>query len=746
MTVAAGGEATKPVPAPPPPGTYDTERAALLERVLCYNPDADIDLLQRAFDLGASAHGGQRRGSGELYYYHPITVAGILADFHLDDSSIATALLHDVVEDTGVSRHDIAAEFGREIADLVTGVTKLSKIEEREAFVGTREEAQAENFRKLILAVAADARVLLVKLADRLHNMRTLSGLPASKRERIAQETMEVYAPLAGRMGMQEMREELEDLAFRTLTPGARVSVLRRLVTLRRRHGEMVIPDVEREISETLAAIGLNVEVEGRQKRPYSIWRKMQRDNIGFESLSDIVAFRTIVKDAEACYRALGALHGKWRAVPGRFKDYMSNPKGNGYNSIHTTVIGPRGWRVELQIRTREMHEAAEHGVAAHWSYRDGVRFENPYSVEPTMWLRDVLHRLEQGAPPAEFLEHVKLEMYHDQVFCFTPQGDVKRLPRGATALDFAYAVHTRVGNSCVGARIDGHQAPFWKELRNGQTVQILRSDGQHPSPDWEDMVITGRAKSAIRRALRDLERGELSRFGRQLLERSFTRAGYDVAEEDLLRALAALDIPDTETLYTLIGESEITPEAVLTAADPSRAASEEIARREEPSVFLRGAQSSPVHRFCTHCNPIPFERIVGVVDRVRGGVLVHRIDCIHLEEAEDDAEGWLDIFWGKGADAAPRYRSRVELILANEPGALGAVCVGIGALSANIDNLVIADRKPSYYRVEVDLEVRDSKHLYRILKTLDKQARVDQVRRIAGHDLPLEPIPPTTE
>ena len=737
--MAVVGEADKPVPAPPPPGTYDTERAELIGRVLAYNPDADTDLLTRAFDRGAQAHGGQRRGSGELYFHHPITVANILTEFHLDDASIATALLHDVVEDTPVTRDDIASEFSAEIADLVTGVTKLSKIEEREAFVGTREEAQAENFRKLILAVAADARVLLVKLGDRLHNMRTLSGLPAEKRERIARETMEVYAPLAGRMGMQEMREELEDLAFRNLMPGARVSVLRRLVTLRRRHGEMVIPDVETEIAETLAKIGLVAEVEGRQKRPYSIWRKMHRENIGFESLSDIVAFRTIVANNEACYRALGALHAKWRAVPGRFKDYISNPKGNGYNSIHTTLIGPRGWRLEIQIRTRAMHQAAEQGVAAHWSYRDGVRAENPYSVEPTLWLRDVLHRLEQGAPPAEFLEHVKLEMYHDQVFCFTPKGDVKRLPRGATALDFAYAVHTNVGNSCVGARIDGHQAPFWKELRNGQTVQILRSDGQHPSPDWEDMIITGRAKSAIRRALRDLERGELSRFGRQLLERAFTRAGYELAQEDLLRAMAALDIADADTLYSRIGESEITPDEVLAAADPSRAASEEIARREEPAVFLKGAQGSPVHRFCAHCNPIPFERIVGVVDSERGGVVVHRIDCTRLEEAEDEAEEWLDMFWGKEADAAPRYRSRIELILANEPGALGAVCVGIGALSANIENLVIADRKPSYYRVEVDLEVRDSKHLYRILKTLDKQARVDQVRRIAGVEKPAE-------
>lgn len=715
-----------------------SEYEILKTRVLGYNPDSDVDLLQRAFQLGARAHGFQDRASGEPYFTHPIAVANLLADLRLDDASIATALLHDVVEDTGYTRGDIEEMFGEEIAGLVAGVTKLSEIEERDAVVKSREEAQAENFRKLILAVARDARVLLVKLADRLHNMRTLSGLKPEKQDRIAAETMEVYAPLAGRMGMQDMREELEDLAIRVLNPGARTSVLRRFAKLRRKHGTMIVGEVERDIELTLRAMGIEARVSSRQKRPYSIWRKLQEDKVGFESLSDIVAFRIVVESENDCYLALGAVHRKWPVVPGRFKDYISQPKTNGYRSVHTTVIGPNGWRVEVQIRTVAMHEHAERGVAAHWSYRDGLRAENPYAVGPTLWLKDVLERLEQGARPDEFLEHVKLEMYHDQVFCFTPKGDVRRLPKGATALDFAYAIHTDLGNSCVGARVDGHQAPFWKELRNGQNVEILRSDGQQPSADWEDMVTTGRAKSAIRRALREIERSERVRFGQQLLDRSFTRAGYDLGEDDLLRAISVLDLPNIDALFVAVAASELHPGDVFKAANPDRDrdASAAIAAREEPAVFLRGAQRSPIHHFCPVCMPIPFERIIGVVTTGKDGVTVHRIDCGLL--ADDDSEGsveWLDMFWGEGADTVARYRTRAALTLANEPGALGSVCTGIGALGANIDDMRIVERKPSYYKVVIDLEVRDARHLHRILRALDAQQRVDKVERIAGVD-----------
>lgn len=733
MTGAAGETLPQSGAASAAPCVFARELEDLLLKTARYNPHRDGAMLEQAFLFGEAAHAPQKRANGEPYFIHPIAVANLLADLRLDDATIATALLHDVVEDTNATKATLAEQFGEEIAELVAGVTKLSEIERRDQVLNTREQAQAENFRRLILAVAQDARVLLVKLADRLHNMRTLGNLSDERRERIARETMEVYAPLAGRMGMQAMREELEDLAMRTLVPGARTSVLRRFARLRKEHGDIVLSNIEDELRSILSKVGIEAQVEGRQKRPYSIWRKMEREKVGFENLSDLAGFRIITNTIAECYGALGIIHQRWVAVPGRFKDYISNPKGNGYSSIHTTVINRSGWRIEVQIRTRDMHEAAEGGVAAHWSYRDGERASNPYAVGPTLWLKDVLQKLEQGAPPTEFLEHVKMEMYHDQVFCFTPLGDVKSLPRGATVLDFAYAVHTELGNSCVGARIDGHQAPLWKPLRNGQTVQLLRSDGQHPLESWEDMVVTGRAKSSIRRAVKERERGELARFGEQLLKRSFTKSGYELRQEDIDRAVAALDLDHPHGLFVAVGESRLTPETVFEAADPARDASVDIARSEEPVVMVRGAERSPAHHFCTVCNPIPFERIVGVVDLKDGGAILHRIDCPELVKDEDNADKWLDMFWGENADSHAEYPVSLSLILANEPGALGAVCTGVGALDANIANLSLVERKPSYWRVQLDLEVRDARHLHKILKTLDNQPRVDQVDRING-------------
>ena len=702
----------------------------LVALVQHYNPRSDAALIRAAYGFGRQAHEGQTRKSGEPYWTHPVAVAALLAEQQMDDATIVTALLHDTVEDNdAVTLHEIEDRFGEEVAGLVDGVTKLTNIQ-----LDRAGSEQAENFRKLFMATAKDLRVILVKLADRLHNMRTIKAMPEAKQRKKARETMEVFAPLAGRMGMQWMRDELEDLAFRVLDPVQRASIIRRFSTLHGKAGD-TIRRITSDIESALEREGIEAEVHGRAKKPYSIWRKMQEKELTFERLSDIYGFRVITSSEADCYRALGAIHRRWRAVPGRFKDYISQPKSNGYRSLHTTVSGRDGKRVEVQIRTQQMHEVANSGVAAHWSYRDGERVENPFAVDPGAWLREMSERLGEQADHEEFLEHVKLEMYADQVFCFTPKGEVVKLPRGATPLDFAYAIHTDLGNSCVGARIDGHQAPFWKELRNGQSVEILRSDGQQPSADWEDMVVTGRAKAAIRRALREIERTERARFGQQLLDRAFTRAGYELDADDLGRAIAVLDLPNVNALFVAVGASELQPEEVFKAANPDRDASAEIAAREEPAVFLRGAQRSPVHRFCDVCMAIPFERIVGVVDSEKGGVLVHRIDCNVLIEEEDESIEWLDMFWGDGADAVARYRARAALTLANEPGALGSVCTGIGALGANIDNLRIVERKPSYYRVVVDLEVRDARHLHTIFRALDNQERVDRVDRISGID-----------
>ena len=458
-----------------------------------YNPRCAVGVIEAAYDYGRRMHEGQFRTSGEPYFTHPVAVAMLLAEQRLDDNTIITALLHDTIEDTGSTYNEIALRFGDEVAQLVDGVTKLTNLELSQ--VGN---AQAENFRKLLMAMSKDLRVLLVKLADRLHNMRTIRHLPPEKQVRKARETMDIFAPLAGRMGMQWMRDELEDISFRILNPEARNSIIRRFLTLRNESGD-VIPKITEDIRTVLAGAGVTAEVLGREKKPYSIWRKMEEKKEGFSRLSDIYGFRIVTRSVEECYMALGAVHQRWRAVPGRFKDYISQPKSNGYRSIHTTVSGRDGKRVEVQIRTLEMHAVAESGVAAHWSYRDGERFENPFAVDPFRWLRSLTERFDGAEDSEDFLEHVKLEMFQDQVFCFTPKGEVVKLPRGATPIDFAYAIHTRIGDSCVGAKVDGNRVPLWTKLRNGQSVTIIRAEGQRPQPSWEDMVITGRAKSAIR-------------------------------------------------------------------------------------------------------------------------------------------------------------------------------------------------------------------------------------------------------
>ncbi len=473
----------------------------LIERVRRYNPNTNEALLNRAYVYAMKAHGEQTRASGDPYFSHPLEVAAILTDLKLDDSTIAAALLHDTIEDTSTTRAEIDQMFGHDIGALVDGLTKLKKLE-----LVTKEAKQAENLRKLLLAIADDVRVLLVKLADRLHNMRTLSHMPAVSRRRIAEETLDIYAPLAGRMGMHEMREELEDLAFRELNADAYKVVGDRLAALEARNVGLVT-EIEQQLTKKLADRGTAAEVTGRGKRAYSIWRKMERKSVGFEQLSDIVGFRVVVKTLAECYQALGIVHTTWPMVPGRFKDYVSTPKQNDYRSIHTTVIGPGKQRVELQIRTREMHELAEYGIAAHALYKDGVGSPTEMlsrELSAYAWLRRTIELLAEGSNPEEFLEHTKLELFHDQVFCFTPKGKLIALPRRANAIDFAYAVHTDIGNTAVGCKIDGKIAPLVSELTNGDEVEVIISKAQTAPPAaWESLVITGKARAAIRRATR---------------------------------------------------------------------------------------------------------------------------------------------------------------------------------------------------------------------------------------------------
>src|SRR5262247_3051200 len=550
-----------------PPRSRMMRQYDLVERVRSYNPDTNEDLLNRAYVYAMKAHGAQMRASGDPYFSHPLEVAAILTNLKLDDATIVAALLHDTIEDTEATRAEIDHVFGHEIGALVEGLTKLKRLE-----LVSREAKQAENLRKLLLAIADDVRVLLVKLADRLHNMRTLSHVPPDSRRRTAEETLDIYAPLAGRMGMHEMREELEDLAFRELNPDAYKVISERLDALEAKNAGLVA-EIEQQLTRKLADRGVSAEVSGRRKRAYSIWRKMERKSVGFEQLSDIVGFRVVVKSLAECYQALGVVHTTWPVVPGRFKDYISTPKQNDYSSIHTTVIGPGKQRVELQIRTREMHEIAEYGIAAHALYKDGVgsptemlsRESSAYA-----WLRRTIELLAEGSNPEEFLEHTKLELFHDQVFCFTPKGKLIALPRGATPIDFAYAVHTDVGNMAVGAKINGKIGPLSSELVNGDEVEIVTSRAQAAPPAaWESIVVTGKARAAIRRATRAAVRRQYAGLGRRIVERLFQRVKIAYSDESLTGALSRLARTSVDDVMAAVGRSELKASDVARAMYP---------------------------------------------------------------------------------------------------------------------------------------------------------------------------------
>ena len=537
----------------------------LVERVKRYNPSADEALLNRAYVYAMMMHGNQKRASGDLFFGHPLEVAAILTDLKLDEATIAAAVLHDTVEDTQATLEEINKTFGPQIGSLVDGLTKIKRLD-----LVSKRAAQGENFRKLLLAIADDVRVLLVKLADRLHNMRTLQFMPPDKRKRIAEETLEIYAPLAGRMGIQEMREELEDLSFQNLDPDAYEAINRHLHELTTK-SEKLVEEIERTLTKKLGVQGIAAQVSGRQKRPYSIWRKMERKSVSFEQLSDIFAFRIIVGTLDECYRALGAVHTSWPMVPGRYKDYISTPKQNDYRSIHTTVIGPGSQRVELQIRTLDMDEVAEYGIAAHALYKEGINNNSRLANESRayQWLRRTIDLLAEGDNPEEFLEHTKLELFHDQVFCFTPKGRLIALPRGATPIDFAYAVHTDVGNTAVGCKINGRMSPLLTELQNGDEVEIVRAEGQTPPAAWESLVVTGKARASIRRATRAAVRRQYTGLGRQILERAFERANRPFSDEKLKGALPRLARASIEDVLAAVGRGEMFSGDVVRAVYP---------------------------------------------------------------------------------------------------------------------------------------------------------------------------------
>ncbi len=685
-----------------------------------YNPRSNEGLIREAFAFGQKMHEGQFRHSGEPYFTHPVAVAAILAEQQMDDASIVTALLHDTIEDTKASYGVVEEKFGHEIAELVDGVTKLTNLQ-----LSSTETKQAENFRKLFMATSRDLRVTLVKLADRLHNMRTIRSMKPEKQAQKARETMDIYAPLAGRMGMQWMREELEDLAFRVLNPEGRNSIIRRFIMLQRETGD-VIEKIRADMRLELDKAGIEAEVQGRAKKPYSIWRKMQEKDQGFSRLSDIYGFRIITESEADCYRTLGAIHQRWRAVPGRFKDYISQPKTNGYRSIHTTVSGRDGKRVEVQIRTQEMHEVAETGVAAHWSYREGVRVENRFAVDPVQWISQLTERLDEGHDHDEFLEAVRLEMYTDQVFCFTPKGEVIKLPRGGTPIDFAYAIHTRIGHACVGAKVDGMRVPLWTRLKNGQSVEIITAEGQTPQATWIDIAVTGRAKTAIRRALREEDRERFIKLGRELARVGFEAVGKRATDKALRTAARTLGLEDREELLARLGSAELSSRAVVRAIYPELA--EKSGEEVDQKRAVIGLAAGRTHSRSPCCQPVPGERIVGITFRGQG-VVVHAIDCPVLAGYEEQTDRWVDLRWHEGVHPAVNTVT-LDISITNDAGVLGRICTLVGEQEANISDLTFIDRKPDYYRLLMDIDLRDAEHLHRVMTALEADSNVAEISR----------------
>ncbi len=718
----------------------------LTERVLAYDPKADIGLIDAAYVVAMQAHGGQRRDNGDPYITHPVAVADILAGYRLDAGSIVTALLHDVVEDTGVKLPEIEARFGPAIAGLVDGVTKLTKLE-----LKTGRDKQAENFRKLVLAMSQDIRVLLVKLADRLHNMRTLHFVAsAERRQRIARETMEIYAPLAERIGMDAVKTELQNLAFAQLEQEAYDTINARLNFLRGQ-GADIIEEVRSELVRVCQDGGVEaVEVSGREKSAFSIWEKMQRRNIAFEQLSDIMAFRVVVPSRADCYMALGAVHASYPVIAGRFKDYISTPKSNGYQSLHTgvTLREPRNQKIEVQIRTAEMQRVADNGVAAHWGYKQGGYKQGDYKqggagpADGTTfpWVRDLLEILDNSSTGEDFLENTKLELYRDQVFCFTPKGQLIQLPRGATPVDFAYAVHSQVGDTCVGAKVNGRLLPLRTELQNGDQVEVMTARGGTPSPAWERFAVTGKARARIRRHVALQQRQQHLDSGRAALAKAFRQEGVDGSEKVLDGALKLLKAASLDDLYVSVGNGNTGPKDVVHAAYPELRQAPRAPRMIPPlpsrapsrsahgAMAVSGLLPGMAVSYAGCCHPLPGDPIVGIVTTGKG-VTVHAKGCQTLESFAATPERFIDVGWD-GDGASGLHTGRISVIAANEPGTLASLANAVSKHEGSVTNLKIVNRQQDFCEILLDVDVRDLRHLSTVIAGLRATGGITQVER----------------
>ena len=689
----------------------------LLEKVRAYDPDADEAMINRAYVFSMKAHGSQKRASGDPYYSHPIEVAGILTDLHLDDETIVTAILHDTIEDTVATAEEVEKLFGKNVARLVDGVTKLSKIEAQ-----SESQRAAENLRKFLLAMSGDIRVLLVKLADRLHNMRTLHFIKnEEKRRRIARETMDIYAPLAERIGMYEFMTEMQTLAFRELEPDAYASISKRLEQLHRGGGDM-IDRIGRGIKAHLEANGIEARVQGREKHPYSIWRKMAERHVSFEQLSDVMAFRAVVTNVEDCYRTLGLVHQRWPVVPGRFKDFISTPKRNGYQSLHTTVIHDEQMRIEIQIRTEEMHAQAEFGLAAHWAYKEG----KAAATTQHPWISDLIEILEHAGSAEELLEHTRMAMYQDRIFAFTPKGELIQLPKGATPVDFAYAVHTDLGDQTVGAKINGRVMPLRTPLDNGDQVEILVSKAQHPQPPWLSFVVTGKAKAKIRRFVKSKEREETIALGRKIFDEIVQRLPAPLGWEAMAEALRRLHLHDDDTLMEAIALKRVDDVQVMEALMPGSTGAKGMKPPpQRQAISIKGLTPGVAFDLAECCHPIPGDRIVGL-RREGTGIEVHTIDCDRLADGVD--ADWVDLAWGDESDGGT---ARLCIVIRNQPGSLATIAGILGNHGANIVSMDQASRDGQFHTFHFDVEVHDVQHLMRILAALRATDVVSTAERL---------------
>ncbi len=709
-------------------------KQSLLEKVKSSNPKADLAQIEKAIGIAVKAHEGQTRASGEPYCIHPIAVAEILTELKLDTASLITALLHDTLEDTKITLEDIEKEFGKEVSKLVDGVTKLAKIEYQPEHI-----KQAENFRKLLLAISEDIRVLLVKLADRLHNMRTIKHIKKpDKRIRISHETMEIYSPLAERIGIHKFKNELQDLAFAELHPEIRKSIISRLEFLRKQ-GTSLVDTIVKEIKDTLKDHGIDADVQGREKTTCSIWRKMERKNVAFEQLADIIAFRILVNDPVDCYKALGVMHTSYHMIPGGFKDFISTPKANGYQSLHTLVMGPEQRCIEIQIRTFDMHEIAELGVAAHWTYKQS----QPSTIEGThyRWIRELLEILENASSAEEFLENTKLEMYYDQVFCFSPKGDLIALPRGATPVDFAFAVHSNMGLTCIGARVNGRIVPLKTQLENGDQVEILRSKTPMPSPAWEKFVVTGKARAEIRKYIRSKQRDEYINLGRAIISKTFQQLDKEYKEESLKAVLPHFKRQNVDDLLAGIGEGLVNRNEVIKALHPEYHADQKSknplsllkfknskpAPKENKGMPIKGLIPGMAIHFAGCCHPLPGDRIVGIVNTGKG-ITIHTSDCEMLENFSGTPERWIDVSWeGTGEE---KYIGRIKVTLSNEAGSLAKITNAIAHDQANISNLKVSGRSLDFFELQLDVEVKGLQQLNNLITGIRSLDCVHSVER----------------